>query len=541
MPERPTSVLVSYSGMWVASVRGQIVATGRTASHALAAARFQRLKDDVTLRWVKPTAQRTNFPQSTVSTLDQLRSFLTGRDPEAYLVGGIIRDLLQSSEMTDIDVAVNVDASMLAREFADSLGAVFYVMDAEHDVARVICSEGGVRQHIDFARIRGKGIREDLASRDFTINAMAANAISWQGDPTQIIDPFGGMADLQAHRLQPLSDKVFVEDPIRLLRAVRFEATLRVALEESGEKQVRRDAPRLSSVAQERVRDEFMQIIASDDALRHLQRMVSLDLLYIVFPELVPLRGLEQPTPHIDDALFHSLSAVSAFEELVRIQFHSLAAGKFADLLKARYVETISDVRTRGALMRLVLLLHDIGKPSTRSIDPDGRIHFIGHEMASANLVGSIFKRLRFSKDETLWAATIVRNHLRPILLAFEPKVTNRAAYRFFRATGDAGIDVIAHSWCDQRATYGADWNPGVRTRFESVTARLLDTYFNARDTVVNPGPLLNGNDLQTGFGLNSGPLIGQLLDSVREAQAAGDIRDRTEAMEFVRNLLDTR
>lgn len=522
-------------------MRGQIVATGRTASQALAAARFQRLKDDVSLRWVRPTAPRINLSRSTVRRLDQLRSFLAARDPEAYLVGGIVRDMLQSSETTDIDVAVNVDASELARDFADSLGAAFYVMDAEHDVARVICSDGGLRQHIDFARIRGQGIRDDLASRDFTINAMAANAISWQGDSTQIIDPFGGMADLQALRLRPLSDKVFVDDPVRLLRAVRFEATLGLALEESGENQVRRDAPRLSMIARERVRDEFMQIIASDDVLLQLQRMDSLGLLQVAFPELESLRGLEQPTPHIDDVLLHSLRAVSALEELERNQFQSLAEGKFVDFLKARYAETLSDLRTRSALMRLVLLLHDIGKPSTRSIDAGGRIHFIRHEVAGVEMIESIFKRLRFSNDETHWAATIVLNHLRPILLAFEPKITNRAAYRFFRATGNAGIDVIVHSWCDQRATHGPDWNTEDRVRFESVTARLIDIYFNAHDTVVNPSPLLNGNDLQSGFGLNSGPLIGQLLNSVREAQAAGDIGDRTEAMEFVSNLLKTR
>src|SRR5437867_3959213 len=161
-----------------------------------------------------------------IPVLEQVIELARTRETRIFLVGGAVRDRLLARPRYDIDLGVGEGASSLARVFANQVGGAFYVMDAEHDVARVICDQNRARYVIDFARLRGDSIEYDLATRDFTINAMALDL-----DTSQLIDPFHGRADLVARRLHAVADGIFQNDPIRLLRAVRFEAQLGFAID----------------------------------------------------------------------------------------------------------------------------------------------------------------------------------------------------------------------------------------------------------------------------------------------------------------------
>jgi tRNA nucleotidyltransferase/poly(A) polymerase len=467
--------------------------------------------------------------------LEQLLDFVVKRKAQAYLVGGCVRDLLMGRERYDIDVAVSASASPLARAFADEIHGSFYVMDEENDVARVVLEAEGVRYYVDFARVRGESIEQDLATRDFTLNAMALDISSGAFSEAALIDPFDGREDLAAGRLRSVASSVFENDPVRLLRGVRFEATLGFALDPETESFVRRDARQLVDATPERVRDEFCRIIAAEGSLRNLGRLDELGLFPFFLPEVTALKGVVQAIPHTYDVFEHSIQAVGAFEEIERSHFLNLAEGAFSQQLELHFAETLTENHRRGMLLRIALLLHDSGKLSARKEEEDSRARFLGHEASGAKIAELALRRLRFSNEEIALVSTIIAQHLRPRWLAAGAAASDLAVFRFFRATGKAGVDVAIHSWCDQRATYGHAEYAVPEAELQAVIARLLDRYYHAHDKIVEPPQLLNGREVMKALGLESGPRVGELLDALREAEAAGDVNNREQAIEFLR------
>lgn len=477
-----------------------------------------------------------------MSPLEPLRSFLKTRNERVYMVGGTVRDLLLErgvgyGNAHDLDVAVQGSASQVARAFADEIGAAYYLMDESFDVARVILTSAeGARDFVDFARLRGESIEHDLATRDFTINAMAVSAVDWNGAREEIIDPFNGRADVDARRVRVISDQVFQNDAVRLMRAARIEAELNFVLEAETEAVLRRDAPLIEHAPMERVRDEFIKLLGAENVLRNLHRLDALDLLGRVLPEVNAMRDVTQSPPHLYSVFEHSLHAVAGAEETERAGYLNLAQGAFGAQLRAHFSQTTSGARTRRELLRLALLLHDVGKPATRTVEADGRIRYFGHEHVGAQLASHALHRLKFSNEEIGLLKNIVANHLRPLHLTLSG-LSNRAVYRYFRDLSDVGVDVVIHAWCDQRATFGSNSDDEEVSQLQAVVGRLLDRYYHAHAQVVSPPPLVNGNDVIQRLNLPPGPRIGEILDAVREAQAVGEIETRAQALEFLSRL----
>jgi hypothetical protein len=182
-------------------------------------------------------------------------------------------------------------------------------------------------------------------------------------------------------------------------------------------------------------------------------------------------------------------------------------------------------------LVFLAAVLHDAGKPETRSVDPLGEVHFLGHEQLGEEWTLRRAAALRFSNEETNFTARIVRHHMRPILLRVGGPITRRAVFRFFRATGPSGVAVSLFSLADTLATYCADLPAPLWDECIEMSATLLEGFFERPAEWVSPVPLLTGNDLIHEFGLAPGPQIGELLDALREAQAGGEIATREEAL----------
>ncbi len=470
-----------------------------------------------------------------MKVLNQLLDFVLRRKARAFLVGGFVRDLLSGRERYDIDVSVLGDASSLARAFGDEIGGAFYVMDEENDVARVILKGDGLSYLVDMARVRGDSIDLDLSTRDFTVNAMALDISGGSWSEDQLIDPFGGREDLEARRLRAVASSVFDNDPVRLLRAVRFEAALGFGLDARTESYVRRDARKVVDASSERVRDEFFKIVAAEGCVRNLRRLDDLGLLQFILPEVTALKGVTQSAPHSYDAFEHSIQAVGALEEAQLAHYLGLAEGAFSTQLELHFSETVSSDRQRGILLRFALLLHDTGKQAAHYQDADGRIRFLGHEETGAQLAEQAMRRLRFSNEEIDLVASIVAHHLRPIWLATGETVSDRAIYRFFRATGGAGVDVAVHAWCDHQATYGETAHDVPAAELQAVIARLLDRYYHAHDRIVDPPRLLDGREVMKTLGIAPGPLVGDYLDALREAQATGEVITHEEAVEFIK------
>jgi putative nucleotidyltransferase with HDIG domain len=206
--------------------------------------------------------------------------------------------------------------------------------------------------------------------------------------------------------------------------------------------------------------------------------------------------------------------------------------------VRAHLAVELSSGRDRALLLKLAALLHDVGKPQTCSQDEDGRIHFYNHEPVGARIAADRLQALRFSRDEIDRAWVIIGQHLRPAHLARAGRVTGRAVYRYFRATGCGGVDVVLLALADHLATWGPNLDEQCWTRRLEVAETLLTHWFEHREETVSPPPLLTGDDLMAELDLEPGPQIGRLLEAVREAQAAGEVHSREEALALARTHL---
>jgi tRNA nucleotidyltransferase/poly(A) polymerase len=479
---------------------------------------------------------------------ERVIAWLAGQEVPAYLVGGWVRDRLLGRPTYDLDVAVAGDGLGLARRLANALQGDYYALDAERGTGRAILYPDEGRLVVDVARFRGeppRTLEADLAGRDFTVNALAVDV----REPATVIDRHGGLADLEARVLRPVSESSIRDDPLRALRAVRLAAALGFRLAPETEELMARHGPGLADASGERLRDELIRLLAEPDAVPWLALLDRLGLLAAVVPELGPLRDLEQSLPHRVDTLTHTLATVEALEGLVA-QLRWLEAGPgeggpgpwykgpLSELepFAPRLLAHLARGRPRLVLLKMALLLHDTGKAETQSKE-EGRIRFIDHQRHSARLAGEALRRLRFNKPEVRLVQTIVRQHMRPPLLAEQESVSGRAVYRFFRDTEEAGVDVLLHALADHAAIYP----PGIEDerwpRLVALVARMLAEYWERRAERVAPRPLLSGHDLIRELGVEPGPEVGRMLEAVREAQAAGEVATRDEALALARGL----
>jgi putative nucleotidyltransferase with HDIG domain len=500
---------------------------------------------------------------------EDVRRIARQLDLQVWVVGGAVRDHLLGRPVHDWDFAVDRDALRLARAVADTLNGAYFTMDEERGTGRAILTEpNGTRTELDFALLRGADLESDLLARDLTINAMALN------DGDNLVDPTGGQADLAAGRIRATHEGAFRDDPVRILRAVRMEAQLSTTTEaahidpQTGT-WMQRDAALLALPSPERVRDEFMRLLALPGAARHVQCLDEFGLLVYTVPELESLKGVAQSPPHRFDVWQHTLLTVDTLEGVLpavmgkegprgktnqvtaspaladapRAAWGDIARtlGQFAPDLRTHFDIEVTTGRDRALLLKLAALLHDVGKPTTQSQDEDGHFHFYNHEPMGAQIAAARLQELRFSRDEIERMRVLVGQHLRPAHLARAERVTRRAIYRYFRATGCAGVDVVFLSLADHLATWGPNLEEERWVRRLEVGQTLLTHCFEHYEETVDPAPLLSGNDLMDGLGLASGPRIGRLLEAIREAQAAGEISTREEALNLARRLVKSR
>ncbi len=494
-------------------------------------------------------------PLSLPPELDRVRA-LRPPDLPVWLVGGSVRDaLLGRRPAGDLDFVVAGDALTLARTVADRLGGAFYALDAERGTGRVILPGrrpppgGDPARTLDFARLRGPDLPADLRARDFTLNAMAVSL----ADPETLIDPLGGQADLRAGLLRVCAPTALSDDPLRALRAIRLASQFGLRLERGARELVRAASPALGQVSPERVRDEFLRIVGGRKPAGAVRALDRLGLLAPILPELSLLKGVTQSPPHTLDVWEHTLAVLARLSDLYSVlgPVHDVDAasdlilglaavklGRFRAEISAHLDAPLAGERPTRWLLNLAALLHDICKPQARSVDPDGRVRFLDHEGQGAELAQAIAGRLRLSVEEARRLRAVVAGHMRPALLRREAQLSRRAIYRFFRDAGTAGVDICLLSLADALGTYGVTLPQDRWLTQLELTSRLLAAWFHAPDRLVSPAPLLTGHDLMAAFDLQSGPRIGELLEALREAQAAGDVNDRAAALRFVQRRL---
>lgn len=481
---------------------------------------------------VKPDASRL---------LAQISRYLAREGVKSYLVGGFVRDLLLGRDTIDIDIAVAADALEVAAGLARELDGRYVPLDEDNGVGRVVLP--GEKWQIDCTTLQGN-IDRDLARRDFTIDAMAFE-LDKAFNTENLLDPFHGRDDLRVKTVRVVSDNVFQSDPVRLLRAVRLAAELGFTIDTVTDSLIRRHGALIARVPGERVREELLRLLALPGAAARLAYLDKLGLLTALIPEMAPSRGVDQPRMHVWDVFQHSLETTGAVEFLLREADweHAgpdvLDAVPWSERLKAHFDEEISRGSTRRSLLKLAALLHDIAKPQTRSIDADGRTRFLGHPEEGAAAAVAIMARLRFSHRETQYVELLVKYHLRPTQMSHEGMPTPRAVYRYFRDTGETGIDILFLSLADHLAARGSALDSEQWQEHTRITRHVLDRYFEEAGASA-PLKIIDGHDIMRAFGLAPGPQIGGLLEAVREAQAAGEVTDKKEALEYAARWLES-
>lgn len=481
--------------------------------------------------------------------LTRVSQFLTEQNVRWYVVGGLVRDVLLGRSTADIDIAVAADALEIAPRVADILGGKYVLLDRVNRVGRVVLVDEaapatGGQWELDFSTLEGD-IKADLARRDFTIDAMAADLSKSAGDrpEVQLIDPFDGWDDLHQGVVRTVTKTAFESDPARLLRAVRLAAELGFGISQETEALIRRCSCLIAGVRGERVREELLRLLAVPWAGGILSYLDELGLLTAVVPELAQTKGVGQPKEHFWDVFTHCVKTVAAVDFLLRqgeweyAGEDVLAAAPWSEALAQHFALEVSGGSTRRELLKLAALLHDIAKPQTRAIEADGRMHFLGHAKEGAAKAVGILERLRFSGKETKLVEDMVRHHLRPMQMSQEGLPSRRAIYRYFRETGDDGIDILFLSLADHLATRGPLLTLTGWQQHAGIADYILGQRFQ-EETLTGPPRLVDGYDLLNIFGMSPGPEIGKLLEAVREAQASGEVGNREEALAYLRKRL---
>jgi putative nucleotidyltransferase with HDIG domain len=426
----------------------------------------------------------------------------------------------------DYDIVVDGDARQVACELARVTGAHPFALSEEFGVWRVVAR--GHSWQVDVLPVGGGSIEDNLAGRDFTVNAIAEPL---SGGPH--VDPFGGVDDVGRRRLRMVSTEAFADDPLRALRLARLACELDFSVDEDTVAAARASSAALARVAPERVFIELKRILIADRALVGLELMDAVGATEVVLPEVSLMRGVEQSVYHHLDVYEHTRLVLAGVIELEREPERWV--GEHADAVSRFLAEPLADELTRGQALRLGALLHDVAKPLTRGVTDEGRVTFLGHDVAGAELASAVLTRLRASERMREHVAALTRHHLRLGFLVHEVPLERRAIYRYLRTCEPVEVDVTLLSVADRLATRGKVAEEAIARHLE-LARQLLGEALAWRTH--RPRPPLRGDELARAVGLRPGRELGEILHELEVASFAGEISSREEAIERARELV---
>lgn len=457
---------------------------------------------------------------------DRLRGLsVTG---PAYLVGGSLRDRLLNRRSCDYDFAVPGDARGQAEKAAVGLGCrVIEIGKGEKVVYRVVSND----TVLDFSPMYGNSIEDDLRRRDFTVNSIGLDLATGE-----MIDPAGGLADIRSKTVRLISEDAVLADPLRMLRAFRIGAVLGFKIGPETLSIIAKHAGLISGLPGERTRAELLEMMKAERSFPYIEQMIGSGILARVIPGLEPCAGCrsDQGDQQGQGLLYH---LIRAYDEIERLMAgHATAWPGYAEEIGG-YLES----KGRKALLKLAALLHDIGKPATRSVDESGRLRFLAHAKKGADMVEGVCSALRMSVKERSFVDLVVRNHMHPLLLYDARRrgsLKTKGIVRFATRYQDDLVGLLLHSVADQRAKTGHN------IKADKALLRFLDEilkkyFIEIRPRIRGEG-LITGRDLIEHFGLTPSVIFARLLKKVEEARVNREIETRKDALDLVARLLQS-
>ncbi len=437
---------------------------------------------------------------------------------EAYVVGGYVRDKLLSIEGKDVDIIVIDDGIAFAKKVAKEFGkikvvkyekfgtAMLPIEDAkvEFVTAREETYEPESRKPL----VKKSSLEADLSRRDFTINAIAASLNA--ADFGKLIDPYNGEKDLRSGIIRtPLHpEKTFEDDPLRILRAIRFASKLQFKIYDETFDAIIKMKQRLSIISQERITDEFFKILISKKPSVGLSLLQETGITKIIFPEMNDMAGVDQREDyHHKDVLRHTLKVVDSISEA-----------------------------TENVWLRFTALVHDIAKPRTKAFKPGIGWTFHGHEEIGARMMKSIFRRMRLPMDKLPYIEKLVRLHLRPMVLISE-EITDSAIRRVLFEAGDLIDDLMTLCRADITSQNPQKVNRYLRN-YELVMKKMKEV--EDKDRLRNWQPPVRGEEIMQVCGLPPGKTVGILKKEIEDAILNGLIpNEHDAALEYLLSVKD--
>lgn len=396
----------------------------------------------------------------------------------AYVVGGSIRDILLGMPVYDWDITTDASPKQVTSLFDKVVptgikyGTVTVLLkDGDFEVTTFRCdekySDGRHPDKISFT----KDIKEDLARRDFTVNAIAYDPVE-----DKLIDPFGGRQDLEKKIIRAVGEPLerFKEDGLRALRACRFAAKLEFSIEDATLRAISKTLRIFKKVAAERVRDEIMKMMLSERPSLGFEYMRKTGLLKIILPELEKCVGVEQPKAfHVHDVYYHSIYACDAAPKEL-------------------------------PLVRIAALLHDISKPACKKGET-----FYDHDNAGAVAAGKIMKRLKFGNDDTKEVVNLIKNHM----FNYTQEWSDSAVRRFIKRVGPENLEDLFILRISDMKAMEKEIDPGYLKELKTRVKKVIE-----EENALNISDLkVNGMDVMKTLKIKESPKVGKILDSLLE------------------------
>ena len=467
-------------------------------------------------------------PLADAPALVAARKALAGRE-DAWVVGGAVRDAALGRAVVDVDLVVATGERDAALAIGRAAGGPAFELSAEFGTWRAQSRDGS--WHVDVARMRGARIEEDLGLRDLTVNAIARALGDVEAPP---VDPWGGLVDLERRILRAVSERSFVDDPLRIMRTARLAAALGFDVEPETASLARSEAGRAGEPAGERQLAELRMLISGPNPVRGLRLLDDLGATAGVLPELEALKGVEQNRNHHLDVHGHTIEVLA---NLLAVEGDlGRYAGDSAAAVRELLDEPLADELTRGGALRLGAVLHDVGKPATREERGDGFATFIGHDREGARIVADACARLKASRALSRHLEALTRHHLHLGFMAAERPLPCRRLHDYLRLTEPVGADVTLLTVADRLSARGA----GPTASREMVEAHLALAREVLAPALVwhregRPRSPIPGDDLAVAVGIEPGPALGELLAEVEAGVFCGEVRTAADAVEVAR------
>ena len=464
----------------------------------------------------------------------QICKALTEEDfANIWVVGGIIRSTILNHTVDDLDFIIQGNALACARRIANKLNADYFTLDAKRGVGRILLRDQA-RTAIDISRLHSNGIEADMLARDFTINAIAMRC----QNPKQIVDPTRGLEHIHNKQIRMVSEHSFVDDPIRLIRAIRIAVQTDFVIRPNTARAIRKHVAKLGEVSTERVRDEFMRCLASKKPTKAIRLLSHLNMMSYIL--------VDWDSNSVDQAL----SKVRALESLVAILLahkqHDAACeytlglfastvGQFRPELEQYLSETVSDKsnrRQRYQLMYVAILLRSLPVSSERN----KLVNLLKLSKSECAMISAMIQIKDLPESLSIAEDSLLRKHktIKPDTI---PSSKARAIHTYFRENSTVAIEMGLLALAEIISKYGPQiphelWESKLAAMFA-----LLDGYFDRYEQLIRPKDIVNGNDLIQEVGYKPGQEIGSILQQITEAQAAGEVGDRDAALAMARKL----